>query len=63
MKKRLDQLEDNTLAEMRFDLKAVENSLSRLMTNSEENFRKTRERFDDELKKVTADLKSNKMKG
>ena len=57
----MDQLEDGTLAEMRFDIRTVESSLSRLSNNSEENFKKNRERLDEEIRKVTNDLKSKRL--
>lgn len=58
MKKKMDQLEEGTLAEMRFDIRTVESSLSRLSNNSEENFKKARDRLEEEIRKVTNDIKS-----
>lgn len=62
MKKKMDQLEESTLAEMRFDIRTVESSLFRVSNNSEENFKKTRERLDEEIRKVTNDIKSKFLK-
>jgi ElaB/YqjD/DUF883 family membrane-anchored ribosome-binding protein len=45
------------IAELRFDLSSVENSLSRLTNNSEDGFKKVRERFEEDFKRVAADMK------